>query len=95
MVLRLKSWESRSLPGFQNFLHFISFHQLDAGWSSPVARQAHNLKVVSSNLAPATKNTDVSINYLNASPSSVGRFCILGLIEARFGSAAANDVQHL
>ncbi len=26
----------------------------DAGWSSPVARQAHNLKVVSSNLAPAT-----------------------------------------
>ena len=28
---------------------------VDAGWSSPVARQAHNLKVVSSNLAPATK----------------------------------------
>ena len=29
--------------------------RLSAGWSSPVARQAHNLKVVSSNLAPATK----------------------------------------
>ncbi len=29
----------------------------DAGWSSPVARQAHNLKVVSSNLAPATNLT--------------------------------------
>ena len=29
---------------------------VDAGWSSPVARQAHNLKVVSSNLAPATKS---------------------------------------
>ena len=29
-------------------------HFGDAGWSSPVARQAHNLKVVSSNLAPAT-----------------------------------------
>ena len=27
---------------------------VSAGWSSPVARQAHNLKVVSSNLAPAT-----------------------------------------
>ena len=27
-----------------------------AGWSSPVARQAHNLKVVGSNPAPATKN---------------------------------------
>ncbi len=26
-----------------------------AGWSSPVARQAHNLKVISSNLVPATK----------------------------------------
>ena len=26
-----------------------------AGWSSPVARRAHNPKVVSSNLAPATK----------------------------------------
>ena len=28
----------------------------DAGWSSPVARQAHNLKVVGSNPTPATKN---------------------------------------
>jgi hypothetical protein len=28
---------------------------LIAGWSSPVARQAHNLKVASSNLAPATR----------------------------------------
>ena len=26
----------------------------NAGWSSPVARQAHNLKVISSNLIPAT-----------------------------------------
>ena len=30
----------------------------DAGWSSPVARQAHNLKVVGSNPTPAT-------NYIN------------------------------
>jgi hypothetical protein len=32
----------------------------DAGWSSPVARQAHNLKVVGSNPTPATniENTD-------------------------------------
>jgi hypothetical protein len=27
-----------------------------AGWSSPVARQAHNLKVVGSNPTPATKH---------------------------------------
>ena len=31
----------------------------DAGWSSPVARQAHNLKVVGSNPAPATTETDI------------------------------------
>jgi hypothetical protein len=28
--------------------------KLNAGWSSPVARQAHNLKVVGSNPTPAT-----------------------------------------
>ena len=28
-----------------------------AGWSSPVARQAHNLKVAGSNPAPATNQT--------------------------------------
>ena len=28
-----------------------------AGWSSPVARRAHNPKVVGSNPAPATKKT--------------------------------------
>jgi hypothetical protein len=28
---------------------------VDAGWSSPVARQAHNLKVVGSNPTPATR----------------------------------------
>ncbi len=30
----------------------------NAGWSSPVARQAHNLKVISSNLVPATTFTE-------------------------------------
>ena len=29
-------------------------YNFDAGWSSPVARQAHNLKVVGSNPTPAT-----------------------------------------
>tara|TARA_R110002049_G_scaffold307712_1_gene509012 strand:+ start:488 stop:970 length:483 start_codon:yes stop_codon:yes gene_type:complete len=33
-------------------------HELGAGWSSPVARQAHNLKVVGSNPTPATKVTE-------------------------------------
>ena len=104
MVLRLKAWESRSLPGLQspdtdcNSCRHKSFsytsaafgrsaieirgsrwpgpapaipagrffvsgaamlreqHRIDAGWSSPVARQAHNLKVVGSNPTPATNN---------------------------------------
>jgi hypothetical protein len=34
---------------------FASVSALAAGWSSPVARQAHNLKVAGSNPAPATK----------------------------------------
>ena len=61
MVLCLKARESRSLPGlpnarnlFWNDFKFLA-HGFAAGWSSPVARQAHNLKVVGSNPAPATK----------------------------------------
>jgi hypothetical protein len=30
--------------------------KFNAGWSSPVARQAHNLKVVGSNPTPATNH---------------------------------------
>ena len=56
MVLHLKVWESKSLPGLLASQHFFTKH--DAGWSSPVARQAHNLKVVGSNPTPAT-------NYVN------------------------------
>ena len=39
---------------------FPFFRGFDAGWSSPVARQAHNLKVVGSNPTPATKKGPVS-----------------------------------
>src|ERR1700684_3512046 len=46
-------------------LHDPSINQtFDAGWSSPVARQAHNLKVVGSNPTPATK-FPFKINSLN------------------------------
>ena len=40
-----------------------------AGWSSPVARQAHNLKVVGSNPTPAT----------TIKPRFGGVFCVLGV----------------
>ena len=55
MVLHLKVWESRSPPGLQNAVKSLQpILDLHAGWSSPVARQAHNLKVAGSNPAPAT-----------------------------------------
>ena len=87
MVLCLKAWESRSLPGLHGAREAstrteasprtlnhnggfgrdvlgrglfaavcISGATFDAGWSSPVARQAHNLKVVGSNPTPAPKS---------------------------------------
>ena len=75
MVLCLKAWKSRSLPGIEaSVCRFLKpIHKSKgcsvkdspfdvskrgvigaAGWSSPVARQAHNLKVVGSNPTPAT-----------------------------------------
>ncbi|MDH7808475.1 hypothetical protein P3T33_003632, partial [Rhizobium sp. AN67] len=42
----------------------------NAGWSSPVARQAHNLKAAGSNPAPATNNTDTPVAF------AAGFFCL-------------------
>src|SRR5713101_1103191 len=53
----------------------ICFRALDrhignAGWSSLVARQAHNLKVASSNLAPATNfSGGIGLSRLRSSKS--------------------------
>ena len=58
MVLRLKTWESRSPPVLVRSDTLIRYQlkiRTVAGWSSPVARQAHNLKVTGSNPVPATK----------------------------------------
>src|SRR5262249_17026994 len=38
----------------QSRLATARFTRVNAGWSSPVARQAHNLKVTGSNPVPAT-----------------------------------------
>ena len=70
MVLHLKVWESKTLPGLlasQIFKH-------DAGWSSPVARQAHNLKVVGSNPTPATNYSIKSISCTTSKISVFGVF---------------------
>ena len=68
MVLRLKTWESRSPPNLKRDTSLINDANTpdrkskpsgtDAGWSSPVARQAHNLKAAGSNPAPATTFTE-------------------------------------
>ena len=102
MVLRLKTWESRSPPDQitreaalkshrkpqsslssqtsppnagrhlpwhldqgqkRNQRHVPKDNPIGAGWSSPVARQAHNLKVAGSNPAPATKSQTISDTY--------------------------------
>ena len=62
MVLCLKTWESRSSPGLPRTrpphnARAQHAQSTSAGWSSPVARQAHNLKAAGSNPAPATIST--------------------------------------
>ena len=90
MVLRLKTWESRSPPNLERSEQIISQNDIipdrnikpsgiGAGWSSPVARQAHNLKVAGSNPAPATKSYEIQFD---GAPR--GAFCIrIPPLEAR------------
>ncbi len=48
---------------------------VNAGWSSPVARQAHNLKAAGSNPAPATRHntTIIKTPWINARGFGVSR----------------------
>ena len=88
MVLSLKRWKSRSSPGIEARATCITQYQNPfttshtpfakanvAGWSSPVARQAHNLKVTGSNPVPATNsyNDDAALTggVVVCSPSYV------------------------
>ena len=49
---------STMVPSFRlERAHAPTRNVITAGWSSPVARQAHNLKVAGSNPAPATIKT--------------------------------------
>ena len=66
----------RFRPGVCHFSPQVldgSSHRADAGWSSPVARQAHNLKVVGSNPTPAPK--------LNPRAFWPGVFCVLACFD--------------
>ena len=68
-----------------------------AGWSSPVARQAHNLKVVGSNPTPATKISPVTSKGYGAfacsHPGSHGRRGIT--VESRGGANLRNQAAWL
>src|SRR5215213_2011689 len=53
-----------------------------AGWSSPVARQAHNLKVAGSNPAPATNHTAVLRGgFFMPVSVAVGTLTVIGDVE--------------
>ena len=58
-----------------------NLHQFDAGWSSLVARRAHNPKVVGSNPAPATNFKMVVLDrvpgraQLSIGAAAEGRWC--------------------
>ncbi len=55
-----------------------SLPPINAGWSSPVARQAHNLKAARSNRAPATKFGFVTHHIHKTVHASVGGFVVWG-----------------
>src|SRR5947209_18115869 len=65
MVLRLKARKSRSSPSLAGppSSQPNNAQPNNAGWSSPVARQAHNLKVEGSNPSPATNPTPESPRF--------------------------------
>jgi hypothetical protein len=54
-VFSLQSLPQLDKVTFSKYYSYINKKNIGAGWSSLVARWAHNPKVVSSNLAPATK----------------------------------------
>ena len=71
------------------FKHKFRATDINAGWSSPVARQAHNLKVAGSNPAPATKKFHI-INHLQKSLLFLDRriFVFMGIVLSHLLSLA-------
>ena len=79
------SYPARRRPGISNDINLLqkglrlrhaahtSAPHLAAGWSSPVARQAHNLKVTGSNPVPASTFTELITQ--GPKPFSSGPFC--------------------
>ena len=64
---------------------------INAGWSSPVARQAHNLKVVGSNPTPATKINSIKSVFYKAPGLLVGGF-LLGFFTVTYRHIFLTDL---
>src|ERR1700726_1552560 len=78
-----KYWAGRtSLIGRRLLHEILTIQPVIAGWSSPVARQAHNLKVVGSNPTPATNFVYVTGRPL--SPSGLLAFVASDRMPARW-----------
>ena len=69
----------------------------NAGWSSPVARQAHNLKAAGSNPAPATNETCKFSHskYLRSSSSSYGSRSVVRLASVSISTDAIRAIRSL
>ena len=62
-----------ALSVYQQGVAFLGAGFFGAGWSSPVARQAHNLKVVGSNPTPAT-NLTTCFSWINMRRCTVNTY---------------------
>ncbi len=67
-------WELRSR--FASQLYSCYTWNFAAGWSSSVARRAHNPEVVGSNPAPATRNTSLAVKQPGPFVGRVFYLCI-------------------
>ena len=65
--------------------------QLTAGWSSLVARQAHNLKVVGSNPTPATKMTNTIRNITIIAHVDHGKTTLIDSLMKQSGAFRENE----
>src|SRR5215471_1975141 len=61
---------------FSDCAQFVSNYFMPAGWSSLVARQAHNLKVAGSNPAPATNFSAAVLYRVYVIQNREGKFYI-------------------
>ena len=80
--------------------HKFRATDINAGWSSPVARQAHNLKVAGSNPAPATNITNFQktmasnwLHFLLPQNISIQTYSVKILVDVLFDFVASRVIK--